>query len=248
MKLKGKTAIVTGASRGIGKAIAEALVKEGASVALVDIDPRPLQEASSGINEKGGTASSIQTDVSDPEAVERMVSEVVQRFGSVDILVNNAGIILRGVFTDLARKDWERVLSVNLGGTFNCCKAVVHHMIEQGGGKIVNVSSIAGKIGDITASPAYGTSKGAINTFTKSLARQLAEFGINVNAVAPHAIETDMSAQWSEEKRRDVVSSIPLKRMGKPEEVAAVVVFLATEGAGFITGEVVNINGGYLMD
>jgi 3-oxoacyl-[acyl-carrier protein] reductase len=248
MKLKGKTAIVSGASRGIGKAIAEALVKEGASVALVDIDPGPLQETALKINEEGGTAFAIQTDVSDAEAVEKMASEVIHRFGAVDILVNNAGIILRGVFTDLARKDWERVLSVNLGGTFNCCKAVVPHMIEQGGGKIVNVSSIAGKIGDITASPAYGTSKGAINTFTKSLARQLAEYGINVNAVAPHAIETDMSAQWSEEKRRDVISSIPLKRLGKPEEVAAVVVFLATEGAGFITGEVVNINGGFLMD
>ncbi|UCB46086.1 MAG: SDR family oxidoreductase [Spirochaetota bacterium] len=248
MKLKGKVSIVTGASRGIGKAISEDFAKEGANVALVDIDPGPLQEVALRINKKGGTASAIQTDVSDTEAVERMVSEVIRRFGAVDILVNNAGIILRGGFTDLSLKDWERVLSVNLGGTFNCCKAVVPHMLKHGGGKIVNVSSIAGKIGDITASPAYGTSKGAINTFTKSLARQLAKFGINVNAVAPHAIETDMSAQWSEEKRRDVVSTIPLQRMGKPEEVAAVVVFLTTEGAGFITGEVININGGYLMD
>lgn len=248
MKLKGKVSIVTGASRGIGRAIAETMAKEGAGVALVDIDTGPLKKAASKIGKGGGTAIAIQADVSDPDAVERMVSEVIHHFGAVDILVNNAGIILRGVFTDLARKDWERVLSVNLGGTFNCCKAVVPHMIEQGGGKIVNVSSIAGKIGDITASPAYGTSKGAINTFTKSLARQLAQYGINVNAVAPHAIETDMSAQWSEDKRREVISSIPLKRLGKPEEVAAVVVFLATEGAGFITGEVININGGFLMD
>ena len=248
MKLKTKVSIVTGASRGIGRAIAEALSKEGSSVALVDIDTGPLEEASSKIKEEGKKAFAIRTDVSDPEAVESMVSEVVQRFGSVDILVNNAGIILRGVFTALARKDWERVLSVNLGGTFNCCKAVVPRMIEKGGGKIVNISSIAGKIGDITASPAYGTSKGAINTLTKSLARQLAPYGINVNAVAPHAIETDMSAQWSEEKRREVISSIPLKRMGRPEEVAALVVFLATEVAGFITGEVININGGFLMD
>jgi 3-oxoacyl-[acyl-carrier protein] reductase len=248
MKLKGKTSIVTGASRGIGKAISIALSKEGAKVVLVDKDLEPSQEVASKINEEGGKASAIQTDVSDPEAVDKMVNEVINRFGVVDILVNNAGIILRGNFIDLIHKDWERVLSINLGGTFNCCKAVVPHMIEHGEGKIINVSSVAGKIGDITASPAYGTSKGAINTFTKSLARQLAQFGINVNAVAPHAIETDMSAQWTEEKRREVIKSIPLKRMGKPEEVADVVVFLATEGAGFITGEVININGGYLMD
>jgi len=248
MKLKGKTSIVTGASRGIGKAISIALAKEGTKVALVDKDLEPSQEVASKINKEGGKADAIQTDVSDPEAVEKMVREVVNHFGSVDILVNNAGIILRGSFIDLNHKDWERVLSVNLGGTFNCCKAVVPHMVKKGGGKIINVSSVAGKIGDITASPAYGTSKGAINTFTKSLARQLAQFGINVNAVAPHAIETDMSAEWSEEKRRAVIGSIPLKRMGKPEEVAEVVVFLASEGAGFITGEVINVNGGYLMD
>lgn len=248
MKLKGKTSIVTGASRGIGKAISIALAKEGTKVALVDKDLEPSQEVASKINKDGGKTDAIQTDVSDPEAVEKMVREVVNHFGSVDILVNNAGIILRGSFIDLNHKDWERVLSVNLGGTFNCCKAVVPHMVKKGGGKIINVSSVAGKIGDITASPAYGTSKGAINTFTKSLARQLAQFGINVNAVAPHAIETDMSAEWSEEKRRAVIGSIPLKRMGKPEEVAEVVVFLASEGAGFITGEIINVNGGYLMD
>ena len=248
MKLKGKTSIVTGASRGIGKAISIALAKEGTKVALVDKDLEPSQEVASKINKEGGKADAIQTDVSDPEAVEKMVREVVNHFGPVDILVNNAGIIFRGSFIDLNLKDWERVLSVNLGGTFNCCKAVVPHMVKKGGGKIINVSSVAGKIGDITASPAYGTSKGAINTFTKSLARQLAQFGINVNAVAPHAIETDMSAEWSEKKRRAVIGSIPLKRMGKPEEVAEVVVFLASEGAGFITGEVINVNGGYLMD
>ncbi len=248
MKLKDKTSIVTGASRGIGKAISMALAKEGAKVALVDKDLNSSQEVASKINEEGGKSEAIQTDVSDSEIVEKMVIEVINRFGSVDILVNNAGIILRGSFIDLNHEDWERVLSVNLGGTFNCCKAVVPHMIEHGSGRIINVSSVAGKIGDITASPAYGTSKGAINTFTKSLARHLAQFGINVNAVAPHAIETEMSAQWSEEKRRKVIESIPLKRMGKPEEVADVVVFLATEGASFITGEVINVNGGYLMD
>ena len=121
-------------------------------------------------------------------------------------------------------------------------------MIKQGGGRIVNVSSIAGKMGDLTASPAYGTSKGAINTLTKSLARQLAGYGITVNAVAPHAIETDMSAEWSEEKRREVVGAIPLKRLGRPEEVAEAVLFLASPKTSFITGEITDVNGGYLMD
>ncbi len=128
------------------------------------------------------------------------------------------------------------------------CKAFLPDMVAKRCGKIVNVTSIAGKIGDITASPAYGTSKGAVNTFTRSLARQLAEYGITVNAVAPHAIETDMSAEWSDEKRRNVVASIPLKRMGTSGEVAAAVLFLASDEASFITGETLNVNGGYLMD
>jgi len=245
MKLKGKISIVTGASRGIGKAISIALSKEGSRVALVDKDLEPLKNVASSINKDGGEALALQTDISNLAEVETMVKRVINHFGSIDILVNNAGIILRGNFMELTPQGWERVISVNLGGTFNCCKAVVPHMIKHGGGKIINISSVAGKIGDITASPAYGTSKGAINTFTKSLARQLAQFGINVNAVAPHAIETDMSKQWTEEKRKEVIASIPLKRMGKPEEVAEVVVFLATEGAAFM---VINVNGGYLMD
>jgi len=248
MKLKEKISIVTGASRGIGKAISKAIIKEGAKVALVDIDIEPLKNVASSINKQGGEAIAIQTDVSNFEEVEIMVERVISQFGSIDILVNNAGIILRGNFLELTHENWERVISVNLGGTFNCCRVVVPHMIKQGGGKIINISSVAGKIGDITASPAYGTSKGAIITFTRSLARQLAQFNINVNAVAPHAIETDMSKQWTEEKRKEIIDSIPLKRMGKPEEVAEVVVFLATEGAAFITGEVINVNGGYLMD
>lgn len=246
MKLEGKTAIVTGAARGIGRAIAIALVREGASLVLADL--KPSKETVSQIINAGFTAKAIHTDVSDPEAVENLVSETLSLFGSVDILVNNAGIIHRGDFMDLKREDWESILQVNLGGTFNCCRSVVPHLVKQRSGKIINITSVAGKIGDITASPAYGTSKGAINTLTKSLARQLAEFGINVNAIAPHAIETDMSAEWSEEKRRAIIDAIPLKRLGKPEEVAAAVVFLCSEDAGFITGEIMNINGGYLMD
>jgi 3-oxoacyl-[acyl-carrier protein] reductase len=248
MKFAGKVAIVTGAARGIGQSIALTLAREGADVVVTDVDLEGAQRVAQEIEGLGRKAKAIQADVSQREAVRRLVSEAVSLFGKIDILVNNAGIIRRGTFVEHDPQDWERVLSVNLGGTFNCTKEVVPLMIEQGGGKIINISSVVGKMGDIASAPSYGTSKGAINTFTKSLARELAPYGINVNAVAPHAIETDMSREWPEEKRRQIVEAIPMKRLGKPEEVAEVVAFLASESAGFITGQILDVNGGYLMD
>jgi 3-oxoacyl-[acyl-carrier protein] reductase len=248
MKFEGKVALVTGAARGIGEAIALKLAQEGADVVVTDVDLEGAQRVAQEIERLGRKAKAIQADVSQREAVQRLVSEAVSLFGKIDILVNNAGIIRRGTFLEHSPQDWEKVLSVNLGGTFNCTQEVVPLMIKQRGGKIINISSVVGKMGDIASAPSYGTSKGAINTFTKSLARELAPYGINVNAVAPHAIETDMSREWSEEKRRQIVEAIPLKRLGKPEEVAEVVAFLASDGAGFITGQILDVNGGYLMD
>jgi 3-oxoacyl-[acyl-carrier protein] reductase len=248
MKFAGRVALVTGAARGIGEAIALTLAREGADVVVTDVDLEGAQRVAQEIERLGRKARAIQADVSQREAVQRLVSEAVSVFGQIDILVNNAGIIRRGTFLEHDPQAWEKVLSVNLGGTFNCAKEVVPLMIKQGGGKIINISSVVGKMGDIASAPSYGTSKGAINTFTKSLARELAPYGINVNAVAPHAIETDMSREWSEEKRRQIVEAIPLKRLGKPEEVAETVAFLASDGAGFITGQILDVNGGYLMD
>lgn len=246
MKLEGQTALVTGAARGIGKAIALCLARRQVAVGLMDLrDPGPVAEE---IDADGYTALPLKADITDRESVTRAVDSMIQRFGKIDILVNNAGIIVRESILELSYEDWQRVMNVNINGAFLCSKAVIPHMIERSYGRIVNITSIAGKMGDITASPAYGTSKGAINTFTKSLARQLAAYNITVNAIAPHAIETDMSAEWSEEKRRAVVGSIPLKRMGTPDEVAEAVLFLVSEGASFITGEILDINGGYLMD
>lgn len=164
------------------------------------------------------------------------------------MLVNNAGIIRRGSIETVTEDEWDMVMEVNLKGTFNCCKAVAGIMKSQGRGVIINVSSIAAKMGDITSAPGYASSKAGMDALTKSLARQLAPYGIRANGVAPHAIETEMSAQWSEEKRKEIVASIPLKRLGKPQDVARAVLFLASEEASFITGEILDVNGGALMD
>jgi 3-oxoacyl-[acyl-carrier protein] reductase len=190
----------------------------------------------------------IPCDITKSSDVKEMVLQVHKKFGRVDILVNNAGIIRRGTIETVTEEDWDRVIEVNLKGTFNCCKAVAGIMKQQAYGKIVNVSSIAGKMGDITSAPGYGPSKAGMDALTKTLARQLAQYGINVNAVSPHAIETEMSTQWSEERRREIIASIPLGRLGKPEDVAEAVLFLVSDEASFITGEILDVNGGALMD
>jgi len=176
------------------------------------------------------------------------VEESLKAFGRIDLLVNNAGIIRRGTIETITEEDWDRVIAINLKGTFNCCRAVVGPMKRQGSGRIVNVSSIAGKLGDITSAPGYGSSKAGADALMKTLARQLAPYGIRANAVAPHAIETEMSAQWSEERRREIIAAIPLGRLGQPEDVARAVLFLASGDASFITGEILDVNGGALMD
>ena len=244
--LAGRTSLITGAARGIGKAIATRFAGEGASLILADL--RDSAELLDSLRRDGARALSFQVDITDAAAVSAMVDQVTASFGPIDILVNNAGIITRGTIMDLTYEAWKRVLDVNVNGTFNCCKAVIPSMVKAGFGRILNISSIAGKMGDITAAPAYGASKGAINALTKSLARQLAQFGITVNAVAPHAIETEMSAEWSAEKRSEIIRGIPLKRLGKPREVADAALFLVSDAAGFITGEIMDVNGGTLMD
>ncbi len=248
MRLKNKVTIVTGAARGIGKAIAQRFLQEGAAVAINDVNLERAEEIVHEAKSKGKKALAVKADVSNEKEVEEMVNRVYSNFARIDILVNNAGIIKRGSTEDHSYEDWDRVIAVNLRGTYNCSKAVIPIMKKQGCGKIVNVSSIAGKVGDIASAPSYGSSKGAINALTKSMARELAEYGICVNAVAPHAVETEMSAEWSQEKRRQLMSQIPLKRLGRPEEVAAAVLFLASDEASFITGEILDVNGGYLMD
>ena len=249
MTFKGKVALVTGAARGIGRAIAEAFAREGARVVLNDIWPQQdLVRAASDISTYESQCMGIAADVSDSVRVKDMMAQAKKAFTRLDILVNNAGIIRRGSIESVTEDDWDQVIDVNLKGAFNCCKAAADIMMAQRSGKIINVSSIAGKTGDITSAPGYGPSKAAMDALTKTLARQLATYGINVNGVAPHAIETDMSAEWSEEKRKAIVEAIPLKRLGQPEDVAEAVLFLASDKADFITGEILDVNGGFLMD
>lgn len=248
MNLVNKVAIVTGAGRGIGKAIAIALAREGANIIAIDIDIQTVEEVAREIKFLDRQALAIQVDVSDSKEVNRMVQSVLKKFKRVDILVNNAAIIKRGSIEDLTEEDWDRVMDVNLKGAFNCAKAVVGTMKKQRYGKIVNISSIAGKIGDLASAPCYGASKAGMACLAKSLARELASYGINANVVAPHAIETDMSKEWSEEKRKSIIADIPLGRLGEPEDVAEAVVFLVSDKAKFITGEVLDVNGGCLMD
>ena len=248
MKLKDRVAIVTGAARGIGKAIATTFLREGAKVAIIDSDKERLEVLKKEIGKDNKGAIITSCDITKSSEVNGMVDRVYKALGRIDILVNNAGIIRRGTIDTVTEEDWDRVIEVNLKGTFNCCKAVVEIMKFQRYGKIVNISSIAGKMGDVTSAPGYGPSKAGMDALTKTLARQLAQYGINVNAVSPHAIETEMSAQWSEERRKEIIASIPLGRLGKPEDVAEAVLFLASDEASFITGEILDVNGGAWMD
>ncbi len=248
MKLKDRVAIVTGAARGIGKAIAWVFVREGAKVALVDVEKAGLEALQKEIERGEGRAVAVSCDVSKASEVKGMVERVKGTYGRIDILVNNAGIIRRGTIETVTEEDWDRVMEVNLKGPFNCSRAVVETMKGQGYGRIVNVSSIAGKMGDITSAPGYGPSKAGLDALSKTLARQLAPYGIHVNGVAPHAIETEMSAEWLPERRKAIIDAIPLKRLGRPEDVAETVLFLASDAAAFITGEIIDVNGGFLMD
>lgn len=249
MEFENQVVLVTGAGRGIGKAIAFAFARENAHVVINDVCPQDeLDKVRREMAIEGGQGLAIQANITQSDQVREMIGQIDRTFHRLDILVNNAGIIRRGTIETITEEEWDQVIQVNLKGTFNCCRAVVDIMKRQRTGKIINISSIAGKTGDITSAPGYGPSKAAIDAFTKTLARQLAQYGINVNAVAPHAIETEMSAQWSEEKRKAIIEAIPLKRLGKPEEVAKAVLFLASEKASFITGEILDVNGGFLMD
>lgn len=237
-------AIVTGGVTGIGSAVAQALSSDGYQVVVCDVDVERGKE----LEQRDPHCTFEQCDVSSEQQVRDLVLGVRDRFGRIDVLVNNAGIIRRRTDETINVTDWDDVFAVNARGAFLLCTYVAGIMKSQQSGRIVNISSIAGKLGDITSAPGYGPSKAAMDALTKTFARELAPFGVTVNGVAPHAIRTEMSAEWSDEKRREVIASIPLKRLGESFEVAAVVLFLVSASAGFITGEIIDVNGGTIMD
>jgi 3-oxoacyl-[acyl-carrier protein] reductase len=247
MKLKGKIALVTGGGRGIGKAISLALAKEGAKVCVNYFHSKDAAEdVVKKIKENGGEAISYKADVSKLEEVNGMVEEVNKQFGRVDILINNAGLNIDKYLMIMNEKEWDKVIDVNLKGTFNCSKAVSRVMIGQRSGNIVNISSVSA-ISGTAGQTNYSAAKGGMISFTKSLARELASFGIRVNALAPGLIETEMVKKMPKEMLDQVLKMTPLKRIGKPEEVAKVVVFLVSEEANYITGQVIRIDGGLSM-
>lgn len=246
--LQDKTAIVTGASRGIGRACAIRLAESGANLVLNGTNPALLAAIAGEIDDRGGRALVTVGDVADPRTAAATVQQALDRFGRVDIMVNNAGINTRSTTLDMDFADWQRVLDINLNGALHFCRAVLPGMIAQGGGKIVNVSSTTGKTPHKNAAPAYGASKAALNALTMHLAAEMAKHGIHVNAVCPGPVETDMSQQWSADYRRRVTEGVPLGRLGRPEEIANIVLFLASGMSDFVTGETINANGGTYMN
>ena len=248
MKLKGKVALVTGAGRGIGKAAAILLAKEGANVVVNDVDLQSARETADEIRAMGCEALPIKADVSDKAQVRKMVGSIINAFKKIDILVNNAGIFSSVPLIDMTEDEWDKVMEVNLKGVFVCSQAVMKFMIKQHSGKIVNIASLAGKVGGIYSGAHYAASKAGVICLTKSLAKQLAQYGINVNAVAPALIETDMMKDWPKQVKETLLKQVPLGRFGTPEEVAETVLFLVSEGANYITGATIDVNGGLLMD
>jgi len=246
LSLTDKVALVTGAAQGIGKAVALLLARNGADLIVSDINLEKAEETAKEIQAIGRKAMAIKVDVANLGDVEQMVEAVLGRFGHIDILINNAGITRDRLVLRMTEEDWDAVLNINLKGTFHCTKAVIRHMSKQRSGKIVNIASVVGEMGN-AGQANYSASKAGVIGFTKTIAREFAQRGINVNAIAPGYIETPMTESLPEKAKEELKRIIPMERLGRPEDVAEAVLFLVSEASSYITGQVLNVNGGIYM-
>lgn len=247
MTLVGKVALVTGGSRGIGRAIALKLAENGADVAINYAgNTAAAEEVKAAIEQMGRKALLIQCSVADTDGVQAMVNQVVKELGRLDILVNNAGITRDGLLMRMKEADWDDVMNTNLKGVYNCSKAVMRTMMKQKSGRIVNMASVVGEMGN-AGQANYAAAKAGVIGFTKSLAKEVASRGITVNAVAPGFIATDMTSVLTDEQKAEMARTIPLGRAGQPQDVANAVLFLVSEEAAYITGQVLNVDGGMVM-
>ena len=238
--------MITGGAQGIGKAIALLFAREGAAVAVADINLEKARETCREVESLGGGALAIGGNVADAKEAETMVQEAIQRFGRLDILVNNAGITRDQVLLRMKEEDWDLVMAVNLKGAFQCTKTALRAFLKQKGGKVVNIASVTGQMGN-AGQANYAASKAGLIGFTKSIAREYARRNIQVNAVAPGFIDTAMSQAIPQKDRELLIQQIPMERLGTPEDVAEAVLFLASGAADYITGQVLNVNGGMHM-
>lgn len=244
--LTGKTAIVTGASRGIGAAIARKLCEAGANVALCSRSAEAVAAIADTLNSEGYTAISTAADISKKGDVEALIKTVLDKFSQIDILVNNAGITRDTLLMRLQDEDWDAVLQTNLTGTMYCTRAVMRPMLRQRSGRIINISSVIGIMGN-PGQASYAAAKAGIIGFTKTIAREVGVRGITVNAIAPGFITTDMTAQMPRQNQEQLRALIPLRRFGSPEDVADAVCFLASDAARYITGQTLHVDGGMVM-
>ncbi|MCO7515210.1 3-oxoacyl-ACP reductase FabG [Pseudomonas guariconensis] len=247
--LANRTALVTGAARGIGYAIAVALGHCGARVALADLDPEAVERAAGLLREQGIQALGLGVDVADEEQVRAMVDQVERRLGGVDILVNNAGIVSTAPLLELTTEEWNRVMAIDLNSVFFCVKAVLPGMMARRGGRIINIASVAGKRGGgLLGNSCYAAAKGAVIALTKGLAREAGPFDVTVNAVSPALTDTEMTSVLAPQARAQVLAQMPLGRAGTPRDIAAAVCFLSSAEAGFVTGEIMDVDGGFMRD